>query len=89
MSEGSLRSRFTHNVAKSVVGEDELREHLRAADCVYLLLSAVHVTRDASLLDRYAGQVGSPAVFRVFSAMRDPRSPAEGRDRNHRRRAPS
>jgi cation diffusion facilitator CzcD-associated flavoprotein CzcO len=78
MSEESLRSRFTHNVAKSVVGEDELRKHLQAADCVYLLLSAVHVTRDASLLDRYAGQVGSPAVFQVFSAMRDPAESGAG-----------
>jgi hypothetical protein len=68
MSEGSLRSRFTHNVAMSVVGEDELRKHLQAADCVYLLLSAVHVTRDASLLDpvRRPGRQPCrlPGVFR-------------------------
>ena len=78
MSEGSLRPRFTHNVARSVVREDELRKHLEAADCAYLLLCAVHVTRDASLLDRYGRKVGSPAILQISNEFGDPEGPGAG-----------
>jgi 4-hydroxyacetophenone monooxygenase len=70
MSQGRLRSRFTHHVQKSVLDEAELRAHLEAADTLYLLLSAVHVTRDPTLLDQYADKIGTPAVFAVFTAFR-------------------
>lgn len=63
---GSLRSRFTHHVGKSVVREDDLRTHLEAADTVSLLLSAVHVTRDASLLERYGDKVGRAAALQLL-----------------------
>jgi 4-hydroxyacetophenone monooxygenase len=72
MSQGRLRSRFTHHVQKSVVDEAELRAHLEAADTLYLLLSAVHVTRDPTLLDQYADKIGTPGVFAVFTAFRPP-----------------
>ncbi|GGF42062.1 flavin-containing monooxygenase [Subtercola lobariae] len=61
MSEGNLRAQFTHHVKKSVVSADELRRHARAAQTNQLLLVAVHVTGDVSLLDRYAGRI-APAV---------------------------
>lgn len=57
MSQGNIRERFTHHVRKSVVDEGELRDHLVAASGPLLLLTAVHVTGDVSLLDRYADQV--------------------------------
>jgi hypothetical protein len=60
MSTGNLRSRFTHNVPRSVVTEDELREHLPSVDTPLLLLSAVHATGDTTLLDRFADRVGTP-----------------------------
>jgi 4-hydroxyacetophenone monooxygenase len=66
MSEGSLRARFTHQVRKSTVPAAELREHLPAAPSNQLLLSAVHVTGDASLLDRYADRVGGNSVLRTL-----------------------
>jgi 4-hydroxyacetophenone monooxygenase len=66
MSEGSLRARFTHQVRKATVPAAELREHLRAAPSNQLLLSAVHVTGDASLLDRYADRVGGNSVLRTL-----------------------
>jgi 4-hydroxyacetophenone monooxygenase len=66
MSEGSLRARFTHQVRKATVPAAELREHLRAAPSNQLLLSAVHVTGDASLLDRYADKVGGNSVIRTL-----------------------
>jgi 4-hydroxyacetophenone monooxygenase len=43
-----------------VVTEDELREHLPSVDTPLLLLSAVHATRDTTLLDRFADRVGPP-----------------------------
>jgi 4-hydroxyacetophenone monooxygenase len=60
MSYGNLRSRFTHNVPLSVHTEAELRAHLPAVDTPLLLVCAVHVTGDSSLLDRFADKVGSP-----------------------------
>jgi len=60
MSDGNLRSRFTHNVPTSVVAEDELRVHLSTVDTPLLLVCAVHVTGDSSLLDRFADKVGIP-----------------------------
>src|SRR5580692_2248457 len=59
MSYGNLRSRFTHNVPLSVHTEAELRAHLPAVDTPLLLVCAVHVTGDSSLLDRFADKVGS------------------------------
>jgi 4-hydroxyacetophenone monooxygenase len=70
MAPGNLRSHFTHHVPKSVLDEAELRTHLQAADTTQLLLSAVHVTRDLSLLERYAGRIGTPAVFAVYASLR-------------------
>ncbi|WP_166903555.1 hypothetical protein [Mycobacterium sp. DL440] len=60
MSDGNLRWRFTHNVPTSVVTEADLREHLPAVDTPLLLLCAVHMTGDRSLLDRFADKVGGP-----------------------------
>ena len=60
MPDGNLRSRFTHNVPTSVIVEAELRAHLPAVDPPLLLLCAIHVTGDTSLLDRFADKVGSP-----------------------------
>ena len=60
MPDGNLRSRFTHNVPTSVVAEAELREHLSAVDTPLLLVCAVQVTGDVSLLDQFADKVGSP-----------------------------
>jgi hypothetical protein len=70
MSDGNLRSRFTHNVSTSVVAEDELRVHLSTVDTPLLLVCAVHVTGDSSLLDRFADKVGIPRRCR-----RTPSSP--------------
>ena len=66
MSEGNLRARFTHQVRKATVPAAELREHLQAAPSNLLLLSAVHVTGDTSLLDRYADKVGGSSVARML-----------------------
>jgi len=60
LSNGKLRSRFTHNVPTSVVTEAELREHLSAVDAPLLLVCAVHATGNIALLDRFADKVGSP-----------------------------
>ena len=60
MPDGTLRSRFTHNVPTSVVTETELRTHLSGVDTPLLLVCAVHVTGDVSLLDQFADKVGSP-----------------------------
>ena len=65
MSDASARSRMTHHVQRAVLSEDELRHHLRAADPVLVLLCAVHVTGDLSLLDRYADQVGTSEIMRL------------------------
>lgn len=64
--EDAVLSRFTHNAGKSVLAEHDLRKHLAGADPVMLLLSAVHVTRDTSLLDTYGDKVGPAAVLRSF-----------------------
>lgn len=61
MPQGKLRPQFTHNVAKSVVSDEELALHLQACDTPQLLLTAIHITGDASLLDRYADRVGTPS----------------------------
>jgi 4-hydroxyacetophenone monooxygenase len=66
MSEGDLRARFTHHVRKAVQSAAELREHLQAAPGNHLLLSAVHVTRDTSLLDRYADKVVGNTLIRAL-----------------------
>ncbi|MFI9382116.1 flavin-containing monooxygenase [Kutzneria sp. NPDC052558] len=68
----SIRSRFTHNVEKSVVHGDVLRRRLDAAETVNLLLSAVHVTGDTTLLDRYGDRVGRLSMYGP-----GPESPAE------------
>jgi hypothetical protein len=78
MSQGSLRPRFTYNVAKSVVREEEVSKHLEAEDWAYLLLCAVHITRDASLLERYGRKVGSPAILQVSHEIGDPAGPGAG-----------
>jgi len=65
MPEGSIRSRMTHQVPKVLLPEDDLRHHLRAAEPALLLLCAVHVTRDLSLLDRYADQVGMSEIMKL------------------------
>lgn len=57
MSQGKLRDRFTHLIPRSVVPENDLREHLVAASGPQLLLAAIHVTGDAALLERYAERV--------------------------------
>src|ERR1700712_4901605 len=62
VSHGNLRSRFTHNVATSVVTETELREHLCAVDTPVLLVCAVAVAGDLSLLDQFADKGGSPGA---------------------------
>ena len=62
-AEGNLRARFTNQVRKVTAPAEELREHLRAAPSNQLLLSAVHVTGDTSLLDRYADKVGGNSVM--------------------------
>ena len=66
MSEGNLRARFTHQVRKAVLSAAELQAHLQAAPSNQLLLSAVHVTGDSSLLDRYADKVGGNSVLRTL-----------------------
>lgn len=63
MSQGNLRGHFTHHVRKSVRPEAELRTHLRAAASNQLLLAAVHVTRDPSLLDRYEDKVAGDSLI--------------------------
>jgi hypothetical protein len=70
MSDGKLRARFTTNVGKVTVPAEELREHLPTAAGNQLLLAAVHVTGDTSLLDRYADRVGQSPQMRA--AMRSP-----------------
>jgi 4-hydroxyacetophenone monooxygenase len=71
MSEGNLRARFTHHVRKAVRPAAELREHLQAAPSNQLLLSAVHVTRDTSLLDRYADKVVGNTLIRAMLGSSD------------------
>ena len=58
---GKFRSRYTHNVPRSVVSAEELRKHVIVAPTYQLLLSAIHVKADPTLLDRYADRVGGPA----------------------------
>lgn len=65
MPDGSIRSRMTHRARQAVLPEDELRHHLRAAEPALLLLCAVHVTRDRSLLDRYGDQVGMSEIMKL------------------------
>jgi cation diffusion facilitator CzcD-associated flavoprotein CzcO len=60
--QGSIRHRFTHQVEPSVVSAEELRAHTAAAQNWQLLLSAVHVTGDVSLLDRYAHRLGPSSL---------------------------
>lgn len=67
MPDGFLRAQFTHNVAASTVDDGELRRHLAAADSVALLLTAVHVTGDTSLLDRYGDQVGRASALQLVN----------------------
>ena len=59
MGQSHLRDKFTHRIPKSVVQADELREHLRDSPTVLLLLCAVHVTGDITLLDQYVHRIGS------------------------------
>ena len=66
MTEGNLRARFTSNVGKITAPAEELREHLRAAPSNQLLLVAVHVTRDTSLLDRYEDRVVGNSLMRAM-----------------------
>ena len=66
MSDGNLRARFTHHVRKTALSAAELRKHLQVAPSNQLLLTAVHVTQDASLLDRYADKVGGNSVLRTL-----------------------
>ncbi|UFS58740.1 flavin-containing monooxygenase [Subtercola endophyticus] len=63
MSQGAIRSEFTHNVARSVIDAEEFREHAQSASTAQLLLVAVHVTADPTLLDRYENRVGRPAAL--------------------------
>jgi 4-hydroxyacetophenone monooxygenase len=76
MSTADLRSQFTHNVKKSVVSADDLRTHAAAADTRQLLLVAVHVTADPTLLDRFEGRIGRPMGLGYFGlrseAVEDP-----------------
>jgi 4-hydroxyacetophenone monooxygenase len=62
MSENTVRSLFSHHVGESVVQPDTLRTHAAEASTAQLLLSAVHVTRDVTLLDRYESRLGSGAA---------------------------
>ena len=62
LEDRNVRARMTHRVRKSVVSEAELRQHLQAADARQLLLCAVHITGDASLLDRYGDNLGPSAI---------------------------
>jgi 4-hydroxyacetophenone monooxygenase len=64
VSGNQLREIYTHNVRKSVVSEEEFRRHVGAAHTFALLLSAIHVTADPSLFDRYASRVGGPPPMR-------------------------
>lgn len=57
VAEGNLRGRFTSNVGKVTAPAEELRQNLQAAPSNQLLLAAVHLTRDTSLLDLYEDQV--------------------------------
>jgi 4-hydroxyacetophenone monooxygenase len=67
LQDGSVRSRMTHRVRRSVIGEADLRQHLQAADARQLLLCAIHVSGDVSLLDRYANKVGPSAIALLWS----------------------
>lgn len=55
---GSIRDRFTHNVDTSVVAPQDLRRHAVVAETWQLLLSAIHVTGDTTLLDQFAHRLG-------------------------------
>jgi len=72
MAQWRVRDRFTNCVQPSVVEERELREHLERAEGLHLLLSAVHVTRDLSLLDRHAAKLSRPAIFSTFARGKAP-----------------
>jgi 4-hydroxyacetophenone monooxygenase len=74
MSEGNLRARFTSNVGKVTVPAEELREHLQAAPSNQLLLAAVHVTRDTSLLDRYEDRVVGNSLMKAMMSSPDQRT---------------
>ena len=74
MSEGNLRARFTSNVGKVTAPAGELREHLQAAPSNQLLLAAVHVTRDTSLLDRYGDRVVGNSPIRAATDSPDQRT---------------
>jgi 4-hydroxyacetophenone monooxygenase len=65
MPDPSIRSRMTHHVQKLVLPEDELRTHLAAAEPPLLLLCAVHITGDRSLLDRYGDRVGMSEIMKL------------------------
>jgi 4-hydroxyacetophenone monooxygenase len=75
MSTADLRSQFTHNVKKSVVSRDEFLQHIAAAQTHQLLLVAVHVTADLTLLDRYESRVGGPPPLGVGWPASPPEEP--------------
>jgi 4-hydroxyacetophenone monooxygenase len=66
VAEGNLRGRFTSNVGKVTAPAEELRQNLQAAPSNQLLLAAVHVTRDTSLLDLYEDQVVGNSLMRAL-----------------------
>ncbi|WP_208301292.1 NAD(P)/FAD-dependent oxidoreductase [Mycobacterium sp. DL440] len=59
----------------SVVAEAELRAHLPGVDTTLLLVCAVHVTGDRSLLDRFADKVGLPRGY-ILGPVEAPVEPA-------------
>jgi 4-hydroxyacetophenone monooxygenase len=59
-----LLDRMTHRPPASVVSEAELRAHAAVTETRHLLLAAVHVTGDVSLLDRFAHRLPRTAAGR-------------------------
>jgi 4-hydroxyacetophenone monooxygenase len=55
-----VRNQYTHNVPQTHVSAEEFRKHVVVAPTYQLLLSAVHVTGNPSLLDSFQDRVGGP-----------------------------
>src|SRR5687768_14221639 len=53
---------MTHRVPTSVVREEDVRAHASTIEARYLLVAAVHVTHDLSLLDRFAPRLPAAEV---------------------------
>jgi cation diffusion facilitator CzcD-associated flavoprotein CzcO len=58
----AVEDRFTHEPPPPVAGGEELWRRLATVDPGLLLPVAVHVTRDASLVEQFAPQLSAPVV---------------------------